>query len=360
MANLYISNILPPYRVDLCNMMHKRLGCEIYHFILDSDENCFSSEDILSRSRFQNRIVPVRKVLGKVILKEPERLVGPDTRLVFVNEFSPIALQMLSLRRKYGFKVISFCDDSMDMILGNDFSSIHTLARKFVPRQLDEIILPTPEVASWYRKHYGKGLVMPIIADDDLMRERLVKAAPLSSAYLTSFALTGRPVILFVGRLVGLKNLPRLFEAYSPLRDKARLVIVGDGEERGALECLSTSLGLNALFVGARFGEELLAWYNLADILVLPSTREAFGAVTGEALTCGCRVLVSSKAGSASIIREGENGLVADPSSSEALRDALERLLALPPLVRNRDGIRSNLLPVGFMSSFEKLLSGLQ
>ena len=355
MPNLYISNILPPYRVDLCNVLHERLGCEICHYIEDPRDNCFSTEDIVSRSRFENRIVPVRTVLGKAFLRHPERLVGPDTRIVFVNEFSPIALQMLSLRRKFGFKVVSFCDDSMDMIRGNDFTTIHTLARRFVPSRMDEIILPTQEVADWYRHRFGKGLVMPIIADDDLIRERLEDAVPLSASLRTAFAPDGKPVILFVGRLVGLKNLPRLFEAIAPLRDKVHLVIVGEGEERPSLEQLSLALGLNAQFIGPKFGGELLAWYNLADILVLPSTREAFGAVTGEALACGCRVLVSSRAGSSSLVREGENGAVADPLSICALRDALVRLLALAPLPRSREGIRPNLLPVHFAQSIQNI-----
>lgn len=359
MPNLYISNILPPYRVDLCNVLHERLGCEICHFIGDPTDNCFSSEDIAGRSRFENRIVPVRMVLGKAVLKEPERLVGPDTRIVFVNEFSPIALQMLSLRRKYGFKVVSFCDDSMDMIGGNDFTSVHSLARRIVPGRMDEIILPTPEVADWYRARFGKGLVMPIIADDELMRERLGNAVPLSASYRTAYGLEGKPVVLFVGRLVGLKNLARLFEAYAPLREQARLVIVGDGEERAALEALSAALGLGALFVGARYGTELLAWYNLADFLVLPSTREAFGAVTGEALTCGCRVLVSAKAGSASLVRPEENGLIIDPLSTDAIREALEQMLAWPALERNREGLRPNLLPVSFAESIQNVWTGL-
>ena len=359
MPNLYISNILPPYRVDLCNALHERLGCEICHYIEDPRDNCFSKEDIVSRSRFENRIVPVRTVLGKAFLRHPEHLVGPDTRIVFVNEFSPIALQMLSLRRRYGFKVVSFCDDSMDMIRGNDFTSIHTLARRFVPSRMDEIILPTQEVADWYRHRFGKGVVMPIIADDELIRERLEDAVPLSASLRTAFALDGKPVILFVGRLVGLKNLARLFEAYAPLRDRARLVIVGEGEERSSLEALSISLGLDVLFAGPRFGNELLAWYNLADILVLPSTREAFGAVTGEALTCGCRVLVSSRAGSSTLVREGKNGYVVDPLAVEGMHVALERLVSMPALPRNPEGIRPNLLPVLFTQSIQHFLSGL-
>ena len=357
MSNLYISNTLPPYRVDLCNELHERLGCEICHYWDGPGDACFSQEELAARSHFDNRIVPVRRILGKAILRDPAKLIGEDPRVVFVNEFSPIALQMLSLRRKYGFKVVSFCDDSMDMIRGNDFSAFHSFARKYVPQYIDEIVLHSPDVLEWYRERFGKGILMPIIADDILMRERLKKVGPLSEEYRRRYGLEGKKVILFVGRLVGLKNLPRLFEAFSRLKNIARMVVVGDGTERVSLESLSRSSGLDVVFAGARFGEELLAWYNLADVLALPSTREAFGAVTGEALTCGCRVLVSCKAGSSSLVREGYNGFVVDPYDSGSIGDTIARLLDMPSIPRDASGIRPSLLPVSFADSISDILA---
>ena len=357
MPNLYISNILPPYRVDLCNELHEKLGCEICHVSDSLGDGCFSMKELEERSHFKNHIVPVRNIKGKYLLKNPEDLIDKDTRLVFVNEFSPISMQLLSLRRKYGFKVISFCDDSMNMIEGNDFSPFHTLARKIVPRYVDDIILHSPDVLEWYRGRFDKGILMPIIADDLLMRERLVEAAPLSDTYKRDYHLDGKKTVLFVGRLVGLKNLPRLFEAVSHLKQRARLVVVGDGPDRGELESLSRSLCLDVVFTGALFGKALLAWYNLADIMVLPSTREAFGAVTGEALSCGCRVMVSSIAGSVSLIREGENGCAVNPYNTVQMRDVLSRILDMPELPRDARGIRPNLLPVSFASSISGILS---
>ena len=101
--------------------------------------------------------------------------------------------------------------------------------------------------------------------------------------------------------------------------------------------------------------DELLAWYNLIDILVLPSTQEAYGAVTGEALMAGAKVAVSSRAGSKDLVREGVNGFVFEPSDVTSLTDGLGRLLEEVPLNRPLS-LRENLLPYRFETCIQALL----
>ena len=344
MSNLYISTYLAPYRIDFCNALSEGLGCRIYHYVPAENE-----EGMLQRAVFENDRLKTGSFAGKTFATGLCELLEENRpRVVFSHEFSLITLRLLQLRKKFGYKLIAICDDSMDMIGGNDFSMTHTLARKVVPKYLDEIILHSPDVLDWYRKRFGKGILMPIIADEVKMRTRLKDAASMSSSLVAENGLDGKKIVLFVGRLVGLKNIHRLIESYAPIKDKARLVIVGYGPERASLEALSASLGLDVIFTGARFGNDLLAWYNIADVLALPSTQEAFGAVTGEALTCGCRVMVSKRAGSASLVREGENGLLVDPENTDSITAALTRLLDRPASPRGEDGLRPSLLPVKF------------
>ena len=222
------------------------------------------------------------------------RVESERPRRVFVPEFSSLVLKALRYRKKYGYKVISICDDSMDMIRGNDFGWKHRLARRIVPKFVDEIIVHSPDVRQWYQARFGKGLFMPIIADERRIRPELERVLPLSQ----KMRLTEKPVVAFVGRFVGLKNIPTLLRAFEPLRDRAQLVLIGDGPERVALETLAPY----AHFTGFLSGDDLLTWYNLIDILVLPSTQEAYGAVTGEALMAGVKVVVSRQAGSADLV----------------------------------------------------------
>ena len=328
MRNLYFSNVPAAYRECLCWALFQELDCEI----------CFQDPGEAAKD------IPVHRwTLGDLQpLMERYR-----PSLVFVPEFSLAAVRAISLRKRYGFKVVSFCDDSLDMVHGNDFGCKHRLARRFVPRRLDEIILHSQEVAGWYRKHFGKGLFMPIISDERRVLPDLERVLPLSQTIRP----TEKPMVAFVGRLVGLKNIPTLVRAFEPLKEQAKLVIIGDGPERDALQ----SLAPEALFTGQLSGDELLAWYNLIDILVLPSTQEAYGAVTGEALMAGAKVVVSSRAGSKDLVREGENGFIFDPSDVPGLTDCMGRLLEEIPLNRPLC-LRENLLPYRFETCIQALL----
>jgi len=332
MRNLYFSNVAASYRTDLCRFLHGALDCEI----------CFQDPGTVEMD------IP----LHRWTLKDVRPLIEKyRPTLVFVPEFSPVALRVLFLRKRFGFKVISFCDDSMDMIIGHDFGWKHRLARQYVPHRLDEIILHCAEVRDWYQTRYGKGILMPIIADESRVRPGLERVLPLSEKLRPS----AKPVVAFVGRFVGLKNIPSLIRAFEPLKERAELVLIGDGPEREYLQTMAPY----AHFTGMLQGDDLLAWYNLVDILVLPSTQEAYGTVTGEALMAGAQVIVSRKAGSSDLVREGENGYIVDPMDIDALRDRLSRLLE--PLTENRPlTLRDNLLPYRFADCAERLIQELQ
>lgn len=332
MRNLYLSNRPVSYRMDFYRSLSRELNCEI----------CFQEGFPVTTGTDVG--FPVRRWTLRHL---PTLLAAFRPRLVFVPEFSAAAVLCLLLRKKYGYKVISTCDDSLDMIQGHDFGWKHRLARRFIPGKLDDIILHSPEVAGWYRTHFGKGLAMPILADERRTRPELERVLPLSEQLRPG----SKPIVAFVGRLVGLKNVPVLLRAFKPLWDRAQLVIIGDGPERGALEAQAPE---GTLFTGMLVGDELLAWYNLIDILVLPSTQEAYGAVTGEALMAGAKVVVSRKAGSSSLVREGKNGYTVDPQDIAFMTDCISRLLAEVPSGRPLT-LRDNLLPCRFADSFSAL-----
>ena len=332
MRNLYLSNSPAPYRLDFYRALYRDLDCEI----------CF--QDI----RDGVPDIPVRQwTLGSL----PALLKELCPSIVIVPEFSAAAVLALFLRKRYGYKVISTCDDSLDMIHGNDFGWKHRLARRFIPRRLDNIVLHSAEVRDWYQQRYGKGLVMPIIADERRVRTDLERVLPLSEQLRPG----DKPVVAFVGRLVGLKNVPALIRAFEPLKGRASLLIIGDGPERQKLAVLAPE----AVFTGMLAGDELLAWYNLIDIMVLPSTQEAYGAVTGEALMAGAKVVVSRKAGSSALVQEGVNGYVVDPNDIHAMTERIDTLLKQVPDGRPLS-LRENLLPCSFEASITTLLEALR
>ncbi|WP_124945269.1 glycosyltransferase family 4 protein [Sulfurirhabdus autotrophica] len=117
-------------------------------------------------------------------------------------------------------------------------------------------------------------------------------------------------VVLYVGRLAPEKNLPVVLSAFNKMRQKrpeAKLVLVGDGPERGELEHLNPG----HIFAGMRTGEDLAAHYASADAFLFPSITETYGNVTMEAMASGLAVVAYDYAAAAEHIRNGQNGLVA-------------------------------------------------
>lgn len=343
MRNLYISTYPATYRVDLCNVLAERLDCDIYHYVPVENE-----EEVLRGARFENHRLSTGVSLGKVYPKGLEELLKDlQPNYVFVQEYSIIALRLLQYRKRYGYRVISICDDSLDMIAGHDFGRMHRLARRIVPRHLDEVIVHSEAVRDWYQRQFGKGVFMPILSDERRIRPKLECVLPLSERLRPG----NKPVVAFVGRLVGLKNVPSLIRGFEPLQERARLVVIGDGPDRTALE----SMAPGTLFTGKLSGDELLAWYNLIDVLVLPSMQEAYGAVTGEALMAGAKVVVSRKAGSSDLVLEGKNGYIVDPFDLDGMTAAMARLLEEVPVDRPLV-LRDNLHPHRFASCMDAML----
>jgi len=90
------------------------------------------------------------------------------------------------------------------------------------------------------------------------------------------------PILMYVGRLAVEKNLPAFLDLDVP----SSKVLVGDGPQRAALAARYP----DAIFLGARHGEELVAHYCAADVLVFPSKTDTLGLVMLEAAACGVPV----------------------------------------------------------------------
>ncbi|HEY2396462.1 MAG TPA: glycosyltransferase [Rudaea sp.] len=149
-------------------------------------------------------------------------------------------------------------------------------------------------------------------------------------------ALNPRLRVLAVGRLSYFKGIDVLLRAVAEVAD-ARLMLVGDGECRAALERLANDLGIagrvhfaGRIDMNQRGAATLQAAYASADVFCLPSTdrAESFGLVLLEAMRARLPVIASAIPGSGVgyVVRDGETGLLVVPGDAGALAQALRRL----------------------------------
>jgi len=142
---------------------------------------------------------------------------------------------------------------------------------------------------------------------------------------------------LFVGsldRAHHFKGAGYLLRAFARMGDEGvGLMLVGDGDLRPSLVALAETLGIarRVWFVGTVPHRDLPPCYAASDLVVLPSfPPESFGMVLIEAMACGRPVLAHSIPGVRSVVRDGEDGLLARPGDMDDLVEKMRALLEDP------------------------------
>ena len=145
-------------------------------------------------------------------------------------------------------------------------------------------------------------------------------------------------VIGFAGRLSPEKGLACLINAFSRITDlnpKTRLLIVGDGPERQAMQQQAQGMGLSERVVFTGRIVPVYRMYAAMDIFAMPSIcEEAFGFAAAEAMAMGKPVIASASGGLAELITDTVDGLLVPPGDEEALTAAISRLISDPEQAR--------------------------
>lgn len=149
-------------------------------------------------------------------------------------------------------------------------------------------------------------------------------------------------VIGIVATLRSWKGHRHLFHSFAGLPDRsARLVVVGDGLQREALEALARELHIaeRVLFTGNQ--PNVVPWLQAFDLFCLPSyANEGVPQALMQAMSCGLPVVTTPAGSIAEIVQDGDTGLLVPPEDPTALRAAIARLLADDAL-RARLGTRA-------------------
>lgn len=150
---------------------------------------------------------------------------------------------------------------------------------------------------------------------------------------LKQYNLGNKKILFFVGGLDKahyFKGLEVLMNALK-LVDNTRLLVAGDGNLKDYYISLTDKLGIKnkVIFVGKVSDEELVKYYNLCNIFVLPSIdrTEAFGLVLLEAMACGKIVVASNLPGVRSVVKNNIDGLLVKPNDHLDLANKINYLL---------------------------------
>ena len=168
----------------------------------------------------------------------------------------------------------------------------------------------------------------PIVTPDLLKKS----AAPLEHPWFRSGE---PPVILGVGRLTAQKGFEILIEAFAQVRksQQARLLILGEGEERPMLEALIKQLGLDQDVDLPGFVLNPYPYMAHASLFVLSSRWEGLPTVLVEAMSLRTPVIATDcPSGPQEILRGGQYGQLVPVDNPEALALAIHTALANPTL----------------------------
>lgn len=167
------------------------------------------------------------------------------------------------------------------------------------------------------------------------------KFSPRTSSVRQELAIPEETFLLvFAGRLVGLKGMQFAIQSLQHLKDApVTLLIVGDGEEEQRWKSLAVKTGVadRVLFKSAVSHDALPDYYAAADAGIFPSiSDEAFGIAIAEAMACSKPVIASYIGGVPEVVgNEGSSGLLVNPGDPQAIANAIQQLLALPDRGRN-------------------------
>jgi glycosyltransferase involved in cell wall biosynthesis len=146
--------------------------------------------------------------------------------------------------------------------------------------------------------------------------------------------------VLFVGRLAPEKELPSVLRAFVDVRAEhhgARLVLIGDGPVRAALEELARRLCIadSVTFTGRLEVTDVVRWLRASDVFALVSSNEGFPCSLAEAMCAGLPCVVSNIPGNAQLIEPMETGLLTRTGDPKSIAAALGRLLGDEPLCKS-------------------------
>lgn len=358
---------LAPYRVDFFNALDAFYKATFYFTLKNVSDQNFDQDKLKSLCKFKcNYIEGGFEFLGRSFRFNIFRIIkreNPD--IIFCAEYGPITLLVVLYKKIFNkaIKVYTLSDDSINNSISR--KGLRSVLRNRISKNIDGVIFTSDEVSNWFKKNVNSETStfnFPVIHSEISLKKIYYESVLEANNNIEQYDLVGKKIILYVGRLVEVKNLFFLINGVSKIADEnIRLVLVGEGDLELELKQYVKKIGLESkvLFIGRKEGVALYNWYLFSQIFVLPSVYEPFGAVVNEALVGGCFVMCSRLAGAATLINTN-NGVLFDPENEKDFVNKLNvSILNFDALKYPLTGLRSNKMPFLFEDKMTILLSQL-
>ncbi|MCP4934772.1 MAG: glycosyltransferase, partial [bacterium] len=183
----------------------------------------------------------------------------------------------------------------------------------------------------WSNVEANKVILLPNCYDP-----ALYEPGPKPEYLLSRYGLHGKDIVMTLGRLAGFeryKGFDEILEVLPKLRQESPNIvylIVGDGGDKARLQQKAETLDIvdRVIFTGYIPEMEKADHYRIADAYVMPSRGEGFGIVYLEAMACGIPTVGSKLDGSRDALRNGQLGLLADPTNLDEVQEAILQALS--------------------------------
>ena len=203
--------------------------------------------------------------------------------------------------------------------------------------KVSSVVSISTTTAQKFRAWAGPGARPVLTLPNAIHAERYGPGAK-SPELLRRYGLQGKTVLMTLGRLVSGERYKGFDEVIDLMPDLVGVepdlayLIAGDGSDRERLQQKVRALGLEdrVVFAGHVPEAEKADHYRLADAFVMASHGEGFGFVLLEAMACGIPVVASELDGGREAVRDGQLGILTDPTNRERLRRAILEALARP------------------------------
>lgn len=205
------------------------------------------------------------------------------------------------------------------------------LERALAPLTDQLIALTRAEQEEHVAQQVGTYSQFTVIPSGILLPERLPGRGLQAKAIRSKLFPEGAKVVGTISRLSPVKGVRVLLESMARLKKEfpeAHLLVVGDGEERSALEERAEQLGLREKVRWAGFQKDIFSFLEAMDLFVLASLNEGMGKAVVQAAACRKAVVVSRIGGLKDLVVPGQTGLLATPGNARDFAQKIALLLS--------------------------------